>query len=76
MCKFSKLGINFKTSYNSVLTVSSPRFPLWYHYRVRSEKNSYFFGIGQICDVDLTCKFRPGFYLLYVVSKIGLITIT
>ena len=57
MCKFSKSGINFKTSYKSVLTVSSPIFPLWYHYRVHSKTNSYFFGIGQICDVELTCKF-------------------
>ena len=42
---------------------SSLILPLQYHYVVHSENNSYFFGIGPILDVELTCIFRPRFPL-------------
>ena len=57
-------------------TWSSPRCPFLYHSLVHSKNNSYFVGIGPICDVDLTCIFLTCFFPFYVVSKIGLSTIT
>ena len=61
--------------YTPVKTGSIPRCPLQSHSMVHSENNSYFFGIGPIRDVDLTCRFRPGFP--FVISlKIGLSNIT
>ena len=38
-------------------TGSSPRCPIWFHYLVNSKNNSYFVGIGPICDIELTCIF-------------------
>ena len=40
---------------------SSPRCPLRSHYLVHSKNNSFIVGIGPICDVELTCIFRPVF---------------
>ena len=43
------------------LTWYLPRCPLQSHSLVHSKNNSYFFGIGPICDADLTCIFWPFF---------------
>ena len=62
----SKIMLRLEQKNNSsglLLTSSSPRCPLWSHYLVHSENNSYFIGIRPIRDVELTCKFRPGFPL-------------
>ena len=42
-------------------TWSSPRCPLQSHSLLYCKKKSYFFGIGLIPYVDLTCIFRPIF---------------
>ena len=39
-------------------TWSIPKFRFQSHSLVHNETNSYFFGIGPISDVDLTCIFR------------------
>ena len=59
-----------KCGLRKLMTWSSPRCPLRNYYVVHSNNNFYFVGIGPILYVELTCIFS-----LYIVSKIGLITI-
>ena len=53
-----KVGFFF-TMYKAIrhMTGSIPRCPLQSHYLVHRENNSYFVGIGPICDIDLICIF-------------------
>ena len=57
--------------YNMVtwyMTWSRPSFPLWYHYLVHSENNSYFVVIVPICDVEHTCIFWPVFSFVHCIK--------
>ena len=41
----------------------SPRCTLRSHYLVHIKNNSYFVGMGPICDIEFKCIFRPVFSL-------------
>ena len=45
----------------SSMTWSIPRCPPQSHFQVYCKNNSYFVGVGLICDVELTCAFWPFF---------------